>query len=69
MKTNRLMSRLREKAGFLSKASHFCFGLLNIAVEGKTIGAIFAPFLRFCDFNLRLAKISQAKIFILALTE
>ena len=69
MKTNRLMSRLRDKAGLLSQASRFCFGLLNIAVEGKTIAAIFAPFLHFCDFNLRLAKISQAKFFILALTE
>lgn len=64
------MSRLREKAGSLSNASRFVFVLvLNIAVKGKTIGAIFSPFLRFCDFNLPLAKISQAKIFILALTE
>ena len=50
MKTHRLMSRVRKKAGllklFLGLAFLF-FGLLkqvNIAVEGRTIGAIFAPF-------------------------
>ena len=44
------MSRVREKAGLLRLLSGLevlFFGLLkqvNIAVEGKTKGAIFAPF-------------------------
>ena len=50
MKTHRSMSRVREKAGLLrllSGLAFLFFGLLkqvNIAVEGKTKGAIFAPF-------------------------
>ena len=73
MKTHRSMSRVREKAGLLrllSGLAFLFFGLLkqvNIAVEGKTKGAIFAPFFRFSDFILRLAKNSQTKIFIVAL--
>ena len=48
MKTHRSMSRVREKAGLLrllSGLAFLFFGLLkqvNIAVEGKTKGAIFA---------------------------
>ena len=50
MKTHRFISRVREKAGLLKLLLGLVFlffGLLNqvnIAVEGKTIGAIFAPF-------------------------
>ena len=50
MKTHCSMSRVREKAGLLRLLSGLevlFFGLLkqvNIAVEGKTKGAIFAPF-------------------------
>ena len=50
MKTHRLMSRVREKARLLKLLlglTFLFFGLLkqvNIAVEGKTIGAIFARF-------------------------
>ena len=49
-KTHRSMSRVREKADLLrllSGLAFLFFGLLkqvNIAVEGKTKGAIFAPF-------------------------
>ena len=63
------MSRVREKAGLLrllSGLAFLFFGLLkqvNIAVQGKTKGAIFS------DFILRLAKNSQTKIFIVALGE
>ena len=50
MKTHRSMSRVREKAGLLrllSGLAFLFFGLLkqvNIAVEGKTKGAIFVRF-------------------------
>ena len=56
MKTHRLMSSVREKAGLLKLLlclAFLFFGLLkqvNIAVESKTIGVIFPPFFRFSDF-------------------
>ena len=65
MKTHRSMSRVREKAGLLrllSGLAFLFFGLLkqvNIAVEGKTKGAIFAPFS--VSVILFLAKNSQTK--------
>ena len=67
------MSRVREKAGLLrllSGLAFLFFGLLkqvNIAVEGKTKDAIFAPFFHFSDFILS-QKFSN-KIFIVALGE
>ena len=69
------MSRVREKAGLLrllSGLAFLFFGLLkqvNIAVEGKTKGAIFAPFSVSVIFILRSAKNSQTKIFMFALGE
>ena len=50
MKTHRLMSSVREKAGLfklLLCLAFLFFGLLkqvNIAVESKTIGVIFPPY-------------------------
>ena len=50
MKTHRLMSSVREKAGLLKSIAMPCvlfFGLLkevNVALESKTIGLIFPPF-------------------------
>ena len=61
------MSRVREKAGLLySGLAFLLFGPLkqvNIAVQDKTKGAIFAP------FSVSVILVSQTKIFIVALGE
>ena len=67
MKTHRFISRVREKAGLLKLLlglAFLFFGLLNqvnIAVEGKTIGAIFAPFFVSVILFSGLPKISKQK--------
>jgi len=72
MKAQRLMSRVRENTGLLElllDLAFLFFGLLkqvNIAVEGKRCD--FRTFFRFSDFIFRLAKNSEAKIFIVAFT-
>ena len=66
MRTPRLMSSVREKAGLLKLLLCFAFlffGLLKqvkIAVESKTIGVIFPPVFRFSDFILRLGSVGNA---------
>ena len=66
MRTPRLMSSVREKAGLLKLLLCFAFlffGLLKqvkIAVESKTIGVIFPPVFRFSDFILRLGYVGNA---------
>ena len=67
MKTHRLRSRVREKAGLLKLLSGLAFLFLGLLKQNNRCD--FCTFFRFSDFIFRLVKNSQAKIFIVAFIE
>ena len=61
MKAQRLMSRVRENADLLKPLFCDLLKQVNIAIEAKTIGAIFALFSVLENVVFRLAKDSHSR--------